>query len=106
MQEYKVAIIGAGRMGKVLAQKWSEHFSVLIYDCEPEKLCFTENNIIPVQDLHDVLQAKILVPALPPQGVKELQTDLKGKLIINIATSLSKEELATEIKECPFCNRI
>ncbi len=100
----KVGIVGIGRMGKVLAEKFVEHFDVIIYDRNIDdcKICLKNMNIQVAETFLELIQAEIVILAVPDHEVinivKEFNHVTNKLSIISIATNVSQSVLSETAK--------
>ena len=104
----KVGIIGAGRMGRILAQQMATQHEVFIYDADPVAAGKAAQalGLTAASGLAD-LAADALVLAVPDAAVKacieQLQQQQTRAVVFSVATNISREilaELAGPARRC------
>ncbi len=74
----KLAIIGYGRFGELLAHILKDDFDVLITETNPAKQKAATNNGFVLIDLQKLSEADIIIPAVPISALESTLTQLAG----------------------------
>ncbi|NLZ54973.1 MAG: NAD(P)-binding domain-containing protein [Thermoanaerobacteraceae bacterium] len=94
-----VAIIGAGRMGSLLARKLQSHYNLILIDKDLRKcgLLAKEVSALATSDYSLLSNSDYIITALPANVFQNVVTELKNyvaqhHILINISTDTEKEE--------------
>ncbi|MDK2835380.1 MAG: hypothetical protein PWP21_157 [Thermosediminibacterales bacterium] len=105
MRIEKIAIVGAGRMGRILIDKLTSWFDLLVIDKDYKKLELVnkEYNIKTTDNLNAVSLADLIILALPGDAVQpviELMNNYirDNQIIVNIATNVTLEMISQKLK--------
>ncbi len=106
----KIAIIGFGNMGRAIAERIKEKYTVSVFDQDKLKTAALEN-ITAVDDAGQLVkQSEVIILAVKPQDFEALLNQIRpfaqGKLVITIAAGITTKYIKSGLGEDTFVVRV
>lgn len=106
----KVGIIGCGNMGRAIAERIKDKYTVTVFDKDQSKLSGLENISVAHALVQLAAEAQIIILAVKPQDfdfvLKEIKPLLNGKLIITIAAGITTKFIQSYCQETTCVIRV
>lgn len=99
----KIGILGFGNMGKAIAERIKDKYTVCAFDKDKNKTSGLEKIEVCTSAAELVGKSQVIILAVKPQDfdalLAELKSFVKGKLIISIAAGISTKYIKSQLQE-------